>query len=226
VDVLSNLLAQLPRSGMVCASRMVGQPVSPPPLPEAVRHHRFATAMTGATPAEACRLFSAGPPASAALCYPVPSRVRCRAAAGSCGLRRNSLFIPRSLGRQVFITELSPHHARRSCWPAWTTAVRRPSIQVVLCRMTRGSHRLSGPALAGPTQRLPGFCLRTRSARLAPHSVFLQDLRLRSAFEPSFPGRALRLAGAEDLRNLMDRAGKSVLSAFVLHPLAPVKAIR
>jgi len=57
------------------------QPVSPLPLPGALRELRIATKSASAALAEACRLLIAGPPSSAALCYPMPSQAWDRAAA-------------------------------------------------------------------------------------------------------------------------------------------------
>jgi len=75
---------------MVVPPERYVQPVSPLPLPGVLRGPRIATESASAALVEACRLFIAGPPSSAALCYPLPSRAWDRAAAifRVFGLRR------------------------------------------------------------------------------------------------------------------------------------------
>jgi len=139
VDVLSS---HSPGCPDLCRSRLLSgcHLLCPPPLPEVLRDCHLAMAVPGASTDEVCRLFSADPPTSAALCYPIPSQDWSRAASDLKDFR-----LPRFRSHSTvkfhpaaFATECSPViQANLDCM-----ILADHTSQLVFCRRTL---RLSPP---------------------------------------------------------------------------------
>ena len=82
------------------------QSVRPPPLPEALHKNHLAMEIASASPTEVRRLFSADPPSSAALSYPLSSRTWDRATRQPEGFR--TLCVSRGLYRRVSSRSFRP----------------------------------------------------------------------------------------------------------------------